>query len=143
MVQTSDGIKVVSLTSCDCVFHKSMKLPCRHIFALRKNLSQPLFDSSICDKRWTSSYYRATQRIFSSLSTSCNPSVAITKIDSKQRKLSGHEKFRKANVLTTNLAVVISEVSHIHFYQRLDLVEELIYWKSGEEVALSVIDEGV
>ena len=35
-VKTSEGMKTVSLEDCECIFRSSMRLPCRHIFALRK-----------------------------------------------------------------------------------------------------------
>ena len=141
-VETKHGLKTVSTQGCGCVFRQSMKLPCRHILALRKNLKKPLFDAECCDKRWTSQYYRQTQRLFSSLSSA--PSVTVSQHDSRnERKLSQHEKFRKANILTTELATVISEASHSHYYQRLDLIKKLIdSWKNGEEMALCTVDEG-
>lgn len=142
VVETNDGIKTVSECSCECVFHKSMKLPCRHMFSLRKRLGIPLFDASICDKRWTSEYYHSTQRLFSEFSL--QPSVAITMIEKPPRRLSQHEKFKKANVCTTELAAVISEASHVNFYRRLEMVQNLCeYWKSGKEVGLKLIDEGL
>ena len=64
MLKTSEGLKKVTVTSCECVFNKSMILPCRHIFALRGKLNMSLYDASICDERWTSDYYKSTQRIF-------------------------------------------------------------------------------
>ena len=136
-VKTSEGMKTVSLEDCECIFRSSMRLPCRHIFALRKKLGISLFDSQCCAKRWTIGYYRDTQRIF------CN-TIDVSFIDSpKQRKLTQHEKFRKANMLTTELAAVISEASHTHFYRRLELLKDLIdSWKSGTEVALADLDEG-
>ena len=36
VVETNDGIKTVSECSCECVFHKSMKLPCRHSYVFTK-----------------------------------------------------------------------------------------------------------
>ena len=50
-VETKHGLKTVSTQGCGCVFRQSMKLPCRHILALRKNLKKPLFDAECCDKR--------------------------------------------------------------------------------------------
>ena len=41
------GEKVVSITDCDCMFYTSMSLPCRHIFALRSKLEEPLFDPNL------------------------------------------------------------------------------------------------
>jgi len=40
-----------------------MKLPCRHIFALRKHVGMDLFDPSLCDRRWTIDYYKSKQKI--------------------------------------------------------------------------------
>ena len=118
-----------------------MKLPCRHILALRKKLKEPLFDVECCDKHWTSNYYRQT-RLFSNLPSS--PSVTVSHHNSRnEHKLSQHEKFQKANILTTEIASVVSEASHLHFYQQLDLLKELIDgWENGEEMALCSVDEG-
>ena len=141
-VKTSEGMKTVTVTECECIFQGSMKLPCRHIFALRKKLSLSLFDRSCCADRWTTSYYHATQRLFSDLPGT--PTVDISFHDyPKNRKLTQHEKFRKASILTTQLATVVSEASHVHFYRRLDLLKDLIdSWKSGNEVTLADIDSG-
>ena len=72
------------------------------------------------------------------------PSVTVSHYDSrKERKLSQHEKFCKANILTTELATVVSEASRRQFYQRLDVLKELIDgWKNGEEMAVCTVDEG-
>lgn len=46
-------------------------------------------------------------------------------------------------MLTTQLASVASEASHVHFHRRLKLLKELTdYWRNGEEVGLTEIDEG-
>ena len=112
-VETSEGPKCVSPDDCECIFRKSMLLPCCHIFALRSKLGQPLYDSDLCDKRWTSAYYRSTQRLFSSFNP--NPELLVTESSYKgRRKLSQHEKFREAVVLTSELASVVSVASSIH-----------------------------
>ena len=49
-VETSEGVKVITLSSCGCVFNTSMLLPCRHMFALRYKLQEPLFAAELCDK---------------------------------------------------------------------------------------------
>ena len=51
------------------------------------------------------------------------------------------DKYRKALVLTTQLASTASEASHVHFHRRLKLLKELAdCWRNGEEVGLSAID---
>ncbi len=141
-VKTSEGMKTVSVGDCECIFRRSMKLPCRHMFALRKKLGVSLFDDRCCAERWTVGYYRATQRIFCDMPSTTSIDVSFLDFP-KQRKLTQHEKFRKANMLTTELAAVVSEASHTHFYRRLELLKDLIdSWKSGTEVALADLDSG-
>ena len=141
-IETSEGQKSVSLSDCNCVFHTSMSLPCRHMFALRKKLNQPLFDANLCDKHWTSAYYRATQRLFSHSST--QPSLVMTASKKHRRKLNQHEKFRKASIVTSELASVASEASNTHFERRLELLKDLTtHWKNGDEVAIVEIDDGM
>lgn len=90
-VETSEGEKRVSLTDCECIFRRSMLLPCRHMFALRSKLGQPLYASDLCDKRWTTAYYRSTQRLFSSANH--NPEVVLTESTSKPvRNMRSSEK---------------------------------------------------
>lgn len=55
---SSQGEVNVSTISCTCLFHKSMLLPCRHIFAVRNKLGMPLFDAVLASQRWMASYYR-------------------------------------------------------------------------------------
>lgn len=142
LVETSEGKKCVSLAECECIFRKSMLLPCRHIFALRNKLEQPLFDPELCDERWTYEYYCSTQRLFSSCSSS--PGVLVTQSSSKgKRKPSQHEKYRKAVVVTSELASVVSMASNVHFHRRMKLLQDLMdYWKRGEEVGLVEVDDG-
>ena len=141
-VEISEGAKCVTIHDCECIFRKSMLLPCRHIFALRSKLGQSLYDSDLCDKRWTSAYYRSTQRLFSSFNP--NPELLVTKSKHKgTRKLSQHEKFRKAILLTSELASVVSMASSIHFRRRMKLLQDLTnHRKCGEEVGLKEIDDG-
>ena len=42
-------------SSCSCYFQRSMRLPCKHIFAVRSQLDLPLFDAC---RRWSSSYIK-------------------------------------------------------------------------------------
>ena len=48
-----------------------------------------------------------------------------------------HQKYKKASLLTTELANIASEASGIHFARRCELIKSLIdHWKRGEEVAI-------
>ena len=143
-VATSEGEKVVSINDCECMFYTSMSLPCRHILALRSKLDEPLFDATLCNHRWTTSYYKETQRLFSSYNSSTQSSLVTTASKQHRRKLSQHEKFRKASILTSELASVASEASNVHFDRRIALLKDLItYWRNGEEVSLMEVEYGM
>ena len=116
-----------------------MKLPCGHVMALRKKLNEPVYDESLCDVQWTVNYYRSTQRLF--IDNSKNSSVVVTATKDHKRKLSQHEKFRKASLLTTEIASIASCASNVHYNRRIKLLQNLLYhWKNGEEVTLMEID---
>lgn len=143
-VETSEGVRSVSVMDCGCLFRKSMMLPCRHIFALREILRQPLYSEDLCNSRWTAKYYHETQRIF--LNTSIpTTSFEVNEVKTKQsRTLSQHQKYKKAALLTSELASIASEASGVHFHRRIRLLKDLIrHWKCGEEVVLAEIDSGV
>jgi len=63
-IQAEKKMETVTVYSCSCIFYLSMRLPCRHMFALRTRLGQALYEPSTCDKRWTREYYKATQSLF-------------------------------------------------------------------------------
>ena len=44
VLQSSEGLLVVSALSCQCSFFKAMKLPCRHVFSHRITHNMELFD---------------------------------------------------------------------------------------------------
>lgn len=142
-VSTSEGLRSVSCSKCDCIFNKSMILPCRHIFALRRKLELSLFDPSLCDKRWTFDYYKATHRFFTEESSDASGDSLLVTSSEHSTKLSQHQKYRQANVVCNQLASVASYASNVHFERRVKLLEELLdYWKCGKEVALTELETG-
>ena len=144
-VESMEGIITLDSFNCSCIFSLSMKLPCWHIFALRTKLSQPLYEPSLCEERWTADYYKSTQRLFSSSGSRNSTLSAAVEKQPPMNKLSQHQKFRKAAVLTSTLATVMSEACGIHFTRRMEQLQELIdCWKNGKEVILmDASDAGV
>ena len=124
---------VGAFCTCSCCFHVI-------IFALRRKNDEPLFNPVLCDKRWTTTYYRLTQRLL--LTSSSQPAVQVMTYSKQHRKkLSQHQKFRKASILTTELASVASEASNVHFERCIDTLQQLLaFWKNGDEVALTKVD---
>ncbi|CAG5073447.1 Protein of unknown function [Cotesia congregata] len=56
----------VSTTACQCAFYQSLSLPCRHLFASRKNFRLNLFLKELCPTRWTNEYYKKNFKAFQS-----------------------------------------------------------------------------
>ena len=87
---SGEGVIDVSLSSCECSSWLSMKLPCRHIFMVRSRLDLDCFDESLCDKRWSKSFFKEKQRIFLSgiTSESGECSTDVFKLSVKKRHMS-------------------------------------------------------
>lgn len=49
-----------NMTSCTCTFNNQYGLPCRHIFAVRFELNEKLFDTSCVQERWLKSGFVQT-----------------------------------------------------------------------------------
>ncbi len=140
VVKTSEGQKNVTISSCECIFRKSMLLPCRHIFALRSQLGLSTYGAALCNERWTTAYYRSTHRIFSARSS--EGTMVLTTGNEHRRSLSQHQKFRKMSILSVELASVASYASKNQFDRRMKVMKELIlYWKNREEVGLAELNE--
>ena len=66
-----------------------MRLPCRHIFKVRKQSLTPLFDPDLCEKRWTRNYYYKTQRVFQNVEVvvSDSDTTTVTTLYRKKKKV--------------------------------------------------------
>ena len=63
IVNSSNGKLTVTHNICTCTFWKSMRLPCRHILAVREKNELPLFEPSLASTRWTKRYMRDAFRL--------------------------------------------------------------------------------
>ena len=85
----SEGLITVTSSACQCGFWQSMRLPCRHILAVRESLGVNLFDEALCDGRWSMEYYKANQRIFLSPQEGTSSQVSVISVPApKKRTLS-------------------------------------------------------
>ena len=62
-ISSSEGRLEVTASACTCSSWLLMKLPCRHILAARSKLGMDSFDETLFDTRWSSEYYKASQRV--------------------------------------------------------------------------------
>ena len=81
-VDSSEELLEVSSTNCACISWMFMKLPCRHIFAVRTKLEMDLYSEELCDVRWSVQYYNENQHIFQSdcSANGDSPSVTIAEL---------------------------------------------------------------
>ncbi|CAH1738143.1 unnamed protein product [Aphis gossypii] len=135
-------LKNTTENTCSCIFYNSMRLPCRHIFKLRKQSLTPLFDADLCDKRWTRNYYYKTQRVFKNIEVVPSDSdTTVTTLYRKKKKVpTTHEKFRKATLIGAKIADLISLASNVHFYRKIEQLEYVYNnWLKGHEVSIQVL----
>ncbi|GAB6021989.1 hypothetical protein CHUAL_014177 [Chamberlinius hualienensis] len=60
VINTTGRVVETTLANCTCGFWTKMTLPCRHMFAFRKELNEPLFNNDLCHKRWTREYMQSS-----------------------------------------------------------------------------------
>eukprot|EP00794_Sanderia_malayensis_P001024 gene1024-346_t len=155
-VNSTKGVWNVASEKCTCDSFFTMRLPCRHIFALRKQLQHPLYFDRLCDKRWTKSYYRNSHRVFKT-NKEDSPEVAkndddldnilpITIRDEQtqtRKVLSQHEKYRKAFAIAQKLASVSSEIPIRQFNSHLDVLKTILSaWEEEKHVIVNAIIPG-
>ena len=124
--------------TCSCTFHRSMKLPCKHIFAYRDYHQQPLFDETLAHSRWHLSYYKKSHGISSESGSpeSENTNVIVTSSEVRQPKpKTQHQKFKAAHALTLRMATIISEGGTREFNNKMTEAKKLLqYWENGLSV---------
>jgi hypothetical protein len=108
-----------TLVSCKCFRYVNKKLPCFHIFALRKFLSVPLFEKSMISKLFDKQNYLRTSILDSPIAR-LNFKEAQTKYS-----LISSVKFLDAKIETDKLANVISRSGQSKFKTQISVVRDL------------------
>ncbi|CAH0553152.1 unnamed protein product [Brassicogethes aeneus] len=103
--------------SCTCSIFISMMLPCRHIFSIREAQFLPLYEESLCNKRWTKDHLRKHQKILTNCSvvdSATTDSVVITDLTNNSkmnRKLNKFEKYKKSMLIMRDICSLVAEKS--------------------------------
>ena len=113
-VMSSEGPLFVTGSTCDCGFRTANRLPCKHILARHMMQGLSSYDASLVDDRWLASLAGPSSVAVGPLPPSAAPAV-----------LTSHLKYRKAMVLATELASLMSEVGMVQFASRLDVLRQL------------------
>ena len=150
-VQSSEGLLVVTTVKCSCTFFNSMRLPCRHVFSLRKKNGVSLYDRNLCDNRWTNAYFQSKSTTFnnpdrdSTVDAESENDLSIDVLPaSKKRKRNSHEKFSAALSTCKKLANAMSLCSESDFERKLEQLQQLNdLWTQKKEVGLQVLDDSL
>ena len=124
-VNSSRGIEKVSKNSCPCSFYSSMRVPCRHIFAVRTVEKENFFNESLCDFRWTNKFF-AYHRVFPHGPTLDEEERLIHTVK-KGKILSKAQKFREVSKVCAKLAQLASEVGYREYLRRLETLENIVW----------------
>ena len=120
-----------------------MRLPCRHISAVRQTTSENMYDESLCDIRWTNDFFKNNQRIFSKSFTVDDEPMAVQVIRKKHEILNKAQKFRESSTITTKLAQLASDVRSAEYLRRMEVLKTLaLHWENGHEVYIHELSRG-
>lgn len=134
---TENGVEFeVTVNDCQCKVRSSSLLPCRHIFAIRKSLSQPLFDEDLCNTRWTKTFYRKEQRMFKQkVTTSMSDIPLISEINS--RDIIAEDRINLIKSYMSEIVTTTSYFCNLEFFKRLDILKQIsIFWQNKIDISI-------
>ena len=130
-VQTSTGSINTTSTLCECQFYMGMRLPCKHILALRRKQEEDLFHEDLFHERWSIAFYRshrflATNRAIVSVALQSNH---------KSRAMSEAQKHREVAQVLTDIDSCLTRSGTEVFRLRIEVLRELLsFWILDKEV---------
>ncbi|KAL1472594.1 hypothetical protein MTO96_039225, partial [Rhipicephalus appendiculatus] len=135
--EASSGNTSTTKTNCNCSFWCAMRLPCRHVFAVRRTLNISLFDDTLFLKRWSRAYYYSHQRAFLS-QQNCTAEHSISEQAARPRRpLSQHEKYREVFPTCKYIAQLAAEETGERYQGRLRVLLALSEaWEQGREIEI-------
>ena len=120
-----------------------MKLPCRHIFHVRRNLGLPIYDKNLCAERWTTAHSRSQRKAMVAVEddTPSTTDVTVTAM-SHVKKLTNQQKYSRAMDVCRKLANTVALASQEGFDHRLEQLKSLNeHWSQGNEVGIQIFQE--
>ncbi|XP_065655665.1 uncharacterized protein LOC136081729 isoform X1 [Hydra vulgaris] len=137
IVQTFGKSETLSENSCDCLFTKSMGLPCKHMFAARRIKKLQMFSEHCIAPRWFKETVQKNHRIF--LTKDQHDShIKFAKL--KDKPLTHVEKYRRANRLVQHLSDLAAEGGSSQFECRMRVLQNLAsIWGSNNEAMVTSI----
>ncbi|XP_044587020.1 uncharacterized protein LOC123266707 [Cotesia glomerata] len=119
-----------SITTCQCKIKISHKLPCRHIFAVRRHFGLDLFDNCLYDPRWNKQKLIDQEVTLSSMSdnikTDKAPFSVNVKTIKKKKVQTVSEKRKIVLAKATKLANIISLLCGSDYDRNVKLIDDII-----------------
>lgn len=113
--------RLVTISTCCCPFHKSMNLPCRHIFKFREQNKIDLFAPELCDSRWKKQYYRQSHPALNINEEI--PTVAPIYVQRKKTPAE-NDKYKAATSITKDINSLVTSMSTSEFILVLDKLKK-------------------
>ena len=131
-----------TIDSCPCGFVSAMKLPCRHIFAVRTAYSLSEYDESLCAERWKLRHFLSHHSAYlpndsSGSDADCGDTVDIFQhtFELASAVLSEQQKYRKAFKVAQNLCQQLSTFGMHDFNEGIEVLESVAgLWNGGKKV---------
>lgn len=125
-----------------------MELPCKHIFCKRSLINNILYDKQHCDRRWTRKFYIKSQSIFQEHNEDENENATDVHIELQRTKktnlLTTQKKFRKASILGTKLAELLSLSSQFNFDRKMEQLKQIIcIWSERKEFLVEQLNNEI
>ncbi|XP_031329334.1 protein FAR1-RELATED SEQUENCE 5-like isoform X1 [Photinus pyralis] len=139
-----EGLISVTVDNCSCRFRNQMKLPCRHILAVRRHSNAELYDELLVNERWLVKYYLENHRAtMKDLPIYDSNHELLTEHTISKPVLNQHQKFREASKLCNSLAVTISQYGNKRYREIMDQMKLLksFYQSKKKVLIVEVIDE--
>lgn len=110
--------------SCTCSFFLNMDLPCRHLMEFHRSTNETTFLPQFCHKRWLKEHLRKT-----------------LEETTRDRIMTENEKFAKANQISNELVVSLSQKPNTMFQYYMKQISKMIdLIKNNKSCAVSTIE---
>ncbi|KAG8175780.1 hypothetical protein JTE90_029264 [Oedothorax gibbosus] len=116
----------VSPLTCQCLWHKSMRMPCAHVLSVRRKLNISMFDLNFCDPRWIKSNYLSVDHAFHQLpEPERQEECGISQIPDNVPKTCA-SRYRKLLPLLHKMADVASESTGEDFLKKDATLKQIL-----------------
>lgn len=131
-----------NIDSCCCGFVSAMKLPCRHIFAVRQYKSLSEFDEALCADRWKLQYFINNHRAYQHADSGCDQDLDFSGENNieithhvSEPILSEMQKYRKAFKIAQTLSQQLSSFGMRDFNDGIEVLQAVSHlWEKGKKV---------